>query len=92
MLADRASEHGQKSRKSEISSHIFECKEYEKCFNLKYFTPGRKERKEFLFSHFEILSKNLSGYRDRTIMEALFIRMYSPKLNIQNDHRNTVII
>ena len=92
LLADRASEHGQKSRKSEISSHIFECKEYEKCFNLKYFTPGRKERKEFLFSHFEILSKNLSGYRDRTIMEALFIKMYSPKLNIQNDHRNTVII
>ena len=81
-----------KWKKSEVSSHIFECKEYEKSFNQRFFVPGRKERKEFLFSHFDILSKNLNGYRDRTIMEALFIRMYSPKLNIQNDHRNTVII
>ena len=92
LLAERASEHGQQSKKSEISSHIFVCKEYEKSFNLKFFNPGLKERKKFLFSNFDILSKNLSGYRDRTIMEALFIRMYSPKLNIQNDHRNTVII
>ena len=73
-------------------SHIFECKKYIENLNLKYSTPRPKDRREFLFSHFEILSKNLTNYRDRTITEALYIRMFSPELNIQNDHRNTVII
>ena len=91
-LSQRAIEHGQKSRKSKIVSHIFECKKYIENLNSKYSTPRPKDRREFLFSHFEILSKNLNNYRDRTITEALYIRMYGPKLNIQNDHRNTVII
>ena len=91
-LSQRAIEHGQKSRKSKIVSHIFECKKYIENLNLKYSTPRPKDRREFLFSHFEILSKNLNNYRDRTITEALYIRMFSPELNIQNDHRNTVII
>ena len=92
LLSTRAAEHGQKSRQTEISAHIFECKQYEKQFNIDYLLPGVKERKLFLFKHFKVLSKGLQKYRDRTIMEALFIRMFKPDLNIQNDHRNTVII
>ena len=92
LLSSRAAEHGQKSRQTEISAHIFKCEKYEKQFNIDYLLPGVKERKLFLFKHFEVLSKSLQKYRDRTIMEALFIRMFKPSLNIQNDHRNTVII
>ena len=65
---------------------------YEKQFNIEYLLPGVKERKIFLLKHFSVLSKNLQRYKDRTIMEAIFIRMFQPGLNIQNDHRNTVII
>ena len=92
LLSTRAAEHGQRSRQTEISAHIFECKQYEKQFNIDYLLPGVKERKLFLLKHFKVLSKGLQKYRDRTIMEALFIRMFKPDLNIQNDHRNTVII
>ena len=92
LLITRASEHGQKSKKSEISDHIFQCEKYEKQFNVDYLLPGVKERKLFLLKHFSILSKGLQRYRDRTIMEALFIRMFKPGLNVQNEHRNTVII
>ena len=92
MLSTRASEHGQKSKNTEVSNHIFQCKEYQKQFNIDYLLPGVKERKLFLLKHFSILSKGLQKYRDRTIMEALFIRMFKPGLNIQNEHRNTIII
>ena len=92
LLSTRASEHGQQNRKSEISDHIFKCKSYEKQFNVEYLLPGVKERKLFLLKHFSILSKGLQRYTDRTIMEALYIRMFKPGLNIQNEHRNTVII
>ena len=92
MLSTRASEHGQKSKNTEVSNHIFQCKEYQKQFNIDYLLPGVKERKLFLLEHFSILSKGLQKYRDRTIMEALFIRMFKPGLNIQNEHRNTIII
>ena len=92
LLSTRASEHGQRSKKTEISDHIFKCDQYQKQFNIDYLLPGVKERKLFLFKHFSILSKGLQRYRDRTIMEALFIRMFKPGLNVQNEHRNTVII
>ena len=39
LLITRASEHGQKSKKSEISDHIFQCEKYEKQFNVDYLLP-----------------------------------------------------
>ena len=55
LLITRASEHGQKSKKSEISEHIFQCEKYEKQFNVDYLLPGVKERLLIInFFHFYV--------------------------------------
>ena len=89
MLKLRASEHGQPSKESVICSHINSCDKYIKKLSDSYDTlnPGVRKRKEFLLNHFKIRHKNLVKYTDRTIIEAIFIRLYKPNLNIQNDHR-----
>ena len=47
---------------------------------------------EFDQNYFEILSSSLTNYHNRSITEAILIKLHNPKLNDQILSRKTVII
>ena len=57
-----------------------------------YDNPGLKEKREFLKPHFKIICSGMRDYKQRTIREALLIRLFRPSLNEQIMHRSIQII
>ena len=90
-LRERFMEHG-RLKSSSICTHIAQCEHYKLKLNDAYDNPGVKDKREFLKSHFKIMCSGLSDYRQRTVREALMIRLYRPSLNEQTIHRSIQII
>ena len=85
-LKIRANEHNQKSRKSEIHTHISQCQIYKD--HLPSHIDSKKTTYNFhLHSMFEILSKNLYNYTSRINTEAILITLLEPTLNVQNSFK-----
>ena len=83
ILKLRINEHNQKSRPSEIHTHISQCQIYQD--NLPKHIDSKKTTYNFhLHSKFEILSKNQYNYHSRINTESILITLLEPTLNKQN--------
>ena len=86
ILKLRINEHNQKSRASEIHTHITQCQVYKD--NLPTHIDPKKTSYNFhLHSLFEILSKNHYNYTSRINTEAILITLLEPTLNKQNSFK-----
>ena len=92
VLSKRISEHNQKSRGSEVYSHISSCPDFEN--EVKKVCPDiSKTTKLFLLkSRFKLLESNLYRYHERQIAESLWIHLLKPSLNVQNTFRSLSLI
>ena len=93
-LNTRISEHGQPSRKTAISDHIFSCPLYmsnlDESHDMDQLNPTAKFN--FLKTHFKILQPNLNRYNQRKTFEGVSIKMLKPKLNEQIQSRSVSLI
>jgi hypothetical protein len=102
-LKTRAKEHGQPSRDSEISRHIFKtkkeyaCSEYEVALNsfLQSYTGSATvagQKQLFHLDHYKVVANGLSVLRQRKNVEAVKISKYQPVLNKQVAHRKVKLL
>ena len=87
LVKTRISEHGQKSRNTEVGSHIFNCEIYKNSLKTKFgIKPTPSQKSAFLSSHFSILKDNVFCYFKRTFIENFHIHFCTPSLNKQCKH------
>ena len=93
LLTTRISEHGQKSRNSEVGSHIFNCESYLNSLKSKFGNkPTPSQKFKFLKSHFTVLKDNVFSYFKRIFIENFHIHFCQPSLNKQCKHQSITII
>ena len=88
-VKNRISEHNSKSKsvKSEVASHILNCKPYQTALKTEYPDLNRTTGLSFLRKHFSVLETNLTSYHNRQIAESLYICVEKPNLNIQGNNK-----
>ena len=99
-LIKRIREHSYSQKTSNIKLHTDNCLKYKTLLNETIDEPdtGKKSRlynkskMEFDQNYFEILSSSLTNYHNRSITEAILIKLHNPQLNDQILSRKTVII
>jgi predicted GIY-YIG superfamily endonuclease len=92
-LHTRVLEHQRNSLNSSVNDHINICNAFNLEYKQKYGrNPERKDRHEFVKSKFKCLRRNIFNYFDRTLEEGIFIALYQPSLNEQNQHRKVSLI
>ena len=85
-LIKRIREHSFKQKTSNIKQHTDECLKYKTILNATIDEPEtekksrvyNKSKMEFDQNYFEILSSALTNYHNRSISEAILIKLHNP--------------